>query len=267
MWGTLLNLLLVPVLPVFFLTVLLGAVLALILPFAAGAILAIPRGMLSIFLILFSAGSFDFALTGFALGGGATLISAGCVVLSERVRMRASARALLAGALAVLLTAVLLFQNVVFAGGRVDVCAETGRAALVRTPDTAVLVIDDEISLADCKDFLARTYGGKLDGVFVIADDEMRAINVAAFLGADAVYARDEVATGLRETAVVFGETAQIGGLGFRFETRSTLVVTGYGAVVAFDFGGTFAPAADFFVDSADAGLIFFFKDGIIKAL
>ncbi len=267
LWGTLLNLFLVPVLPVFFLTVLLGAILALILPFASVVVLAIPKGMLSLFLIVFSAGSFDFALTGFALGAGAALIEAGLIVLSERVRMRALGRGILAGALAVLLTAVLLFQNLVFTGGRVDVRAEAGNAALVRTPHTAVLVIDDTISLADCKDFLARTYGGKLDGVFVLADNEVRGLNAAAFLGADAVYLRDEVATGLRETNVVFGSTAQIGPLSFRFETRSTLVVTGYGAVVAFDFAKTFAPPADLFVDSASAGLIFFFKDGIIKAL
>ena len=88
-----------------------------------------------------------------------------------------------------------------------------GACALVRTSDCAVLVIDDDITLSACEDFLMRTYGGELDAVAVTGENTARAVNVAAFLPAREVRVRTSQETGFRETNVLGGVRFEYGGL------------------------------------------------------
>ncbi len=267
-WGFLLNLVLIPVLPVFFLTVLLFSLLSLAIPPGAGVLLAVPRGLLSLFLLVVSAGDFSYALTGFSLGAGGAVWLVSSLILSERVRLKIVPRLAAAVGLALLFGVALIFENAVFAGVRIDVFrCRTGSAALVRTESSAVLLIDGGIASYDAKDFLGRRYSGKLDGVFVLSESELGGINHAVFLGAENVYACDKIATGLRNTEVIFGEEAEIGGLSFCYEARSKLVLTACGVVVEFDFEGAEALGADLYIGGAGGGLKYFLNGGIIKTL
>ncbi|MBR7186492.1 MAG: ComEC/Rec2 family competence protein [Clostridia bacterium] len=267
-WGFLLNLFLIPLLPALFLTVLLFSVLALIIAPAGAFLLAAPKGLLALLLLIFSFGDFSFVLTGFSLGMGAVVWLIATLLLSERFRMRVSVRAGVAALLAVVFSLAVLFQNAVFAGGRISVYTRgSGCAALIRTPEVNVLIIDGDILKRHAEDFLSRNYGGTLDAVFVLSEEELDGINCAAFLDTRAIYVRDEIATGLKKTPVIFAETASLGGLTFRYETRHTLTVMGEGIVIAFDFEKSATVGADLFIDSASGGLLFSFEDGIIKAI
>lgn len=267
-WGFALNLVLIPLLPAFFLTVLLFSVFALIIPPAAGVFLAVPKGLLSLFLLVISAGDFSYALAGFSLGAGGVVWLVGSLVLSEKFRLRPLPRIGCAAGLAAVFALCLVLANVVFTGVRIDVYAcDSGSAAIVRTPDTAVLLIDGGIGLDDAEDFLNRTYGGELDGVFVLSENELAGVNRAAFLDAEAVYACDEIATGLQRTNVVFGKTAEIGGMRFEYETRGKLALISCGVVVEFDFEGNAALGADLFIGAESGGLKYFLDRGIIKVI
>ncbi len=268
LWGFLLNLVFIPLLPVFFLVVLLFSLFALCIPPAAVFFLALPKGLLSLFLLILSAAEFTAVVTGFSLGAGSAVWLTGSVLLSEKIRLRAAPRSILAALLAVLFTLAAVAENVVFTGGKVVVfTGHSGCAALVQTPSAHVLVIDDGISLEDCREFLSKRYAGKLDAVFVTGENELLGINRAAFLDAETVYAKDEIATGLRDVNIEFGESAEVGGLTFTFVSRQKLFVGGEDVLIEVDFSGGTALGADFFVHSGCGGLIFFFENGIIKVL
>ncbi len=267
-WGFLLNLIFIPVLPVFFLAVFVFTALAVIIPPAAAVLLFVPKSLLSLFLLFFSPNAFTYVLTGFSLGMGGVVWLIGTVFLSDRIRMKRSARAIAAVVLAVVFSLAVVRENVVFSGGRITVYAgQDGNAALIETNETAVLIIDGEIRTRHCNDFLARNVWGELDGVIVLDAEEISAINHAAFLRTKAVYARDEVVTGLRKTPVVFGERVQIGELVFRFESREKLLLFAEGVAVEFDFTSLQGIGADLFINSSSGGLIFSLDRGIIKAL
>lgn len=262
-WGFLLNLVIVPFVPVLFLGLLFFTALALIVPPAA-VLLAVPSGMLSLLIFLFASVDFSLVITGFSLGVGATVWLVGCVALSPRMRLEKLPRGVAAVGLSLLFCACVMLQNVVFTGCRIAVYEQNGYAALVQTKRNSVLVIDGEISLSSCERFLMRTYGGKLDAVVVLAEDETAAINVAAFIGAGEIVARKETETGLRVTQVTFGETFACGGLLFRYEGADKLSLTAEGVTVEFDFYDIAALSADLFIGDGSGGLNFYLKNGII---
>lgn len=252
-WGIALNLFLLPVLPVLFLGTLVCTLLGLILPFAAHVVLLPAAGMLSAFLTVFSVADVSFVIAGFSLGAGSALWLTGCVLLSSRFRLRFKPRCLLAAALAVLFSAAVVFENVVFYGVRIDVFSrDGGSVALVRTGGESVLLLDGDIGLRDCEDFLRRTCGGKIDVAAVLSERELAGVNTACFLNAGYICCKDQVETGLRGTEVRFGETFAVGELFFRFENRSKLSLSYGGKVVEFDFDAPSALGADLFVGGTD---------------
>lgn len=263
-WGVLLNLVVVPFVPVLFLGLAFCTALALIVAPAAAFFLAAPSGLISLLLFLYSVADFSLVLCGFSLGAGATVWLIGCAALSPRVRFSGLARAVAAVGLSVLFCACVVLQNVVFFGCRIAVYGLNGYAALVQTKRSSVLVIDGDVSLASCERFLMQTYGGTLDAVIVLSEDEVAAINVAAFLNTNAVFARNETETGLRDTTVCFGETVECGDLVFRYEGATKLVLTAENTVVEFDFAQNAALSADLFIGVGSGGLNFYLKDGII---
>lgn len=266
-WGTLLNFFIIPCLPVLFLGILLCSVLSLCIPPASAFFLRFPEGMISLLLYFFSITDFSFVLTGFSLGAGGVVWLISCVVLSERFRLSNASRAAAAVALTLIITACILAENAVFYGCKINVYRSSGNgcAALVRTEQNAVLLIDDEISLSSCREFLSRTYGGKIAAVAVLGEEEVRGINVAAFLGADEVWARDRVETGLRNTRVIFGESYAAGGVSFRYEGRDRMLIFAEDCAVEVAFHKQSAFAADLFVNNGCGGLIFFLHGGIIE--
>lgn len=267
-WGFVLNLFLIPCLPVLFLAVLLCSVIALCIPPAAAFFLILPKGLLSLFLFVLSWGEFTAVLTGFSLGAGGIVWLTGSVLLSERFRLKLLPRTVLAGCLSLLIALCCLFENVVFSGGKaVAYDAHTGSAVLIQTPSSHVLVIDGTITAEDCNEFLAHRYQGTLDAVFVASGKETDGINHAIFLDTHVIYAKDEVETGLQHSPVVFTEQAEAGGLTFTFLTREKLTVEGEGVLIEIDFLGKEALGSDFFVHSGCGDLIFFFRDGIIKEI
>ena len=90
--GDALNLLIIPVLPVLFLPLAACALLSLVFPFAAGVLLALPQGLLSAVLFLFSAADFTAVLAGFSLGAGVGVWLALNVPLCAKVRLCAGVR-------------------------------------------------------------------------------------------------------------------------------------------------------------------------------
>ena len=267
-WGTLLNFILIPALPALFLGLLLCLLFALIIPPAAAFFLFIPQGMLSLLLYVFSVAEFSLVLKGFSFGTGVVIWLIAAVMLSQRMRLKAVLRCVAACSLSVLFALTMIYENAVFYGLKIDVY-ENGKSAsvLLRTANTAVLVIDEDISLRNCNAFLSRTYAGKLDAVVVLAADELKAVNVGAFLPTSCVYAREEIATGLRETNVVFAEKFSLGGMTFFYESAEKMTVTAENSVVELDFESSEALGADLFIGKGSGGLKFFLRNGIIKAI
>ena len=265
-WGTFLNLFVIPALPVLFLPLIVCGFLSALLPAAAPVLLALPEGLLSALLFLFSAADFSAVLAGFALGAGTVVWFAAMLLLSEKVRLGAAARGVAAAALACSFALAVCAENVVFAGCRIDVSGRAGGdCALVRADGYAVLVLDGDASLSLCEDLLSRTYGGELDAVFVAAADEARAVNVAAFLDAP-VYTFGETETGLRDTPVYAVRRTELGGMTFTYEREGVLVMTAEGVSVQFCFeGGT--QFAEFALQEGETRLKYLVKDGIIRSL
>ena len=264
-WGMFLNLLIVPLTPVLFLTLLVCAAFALIIPPAAVFFLALPGGMLSILLLLFSIVDTSFIISGFVLGAGVVVWLVGCLLLSERINLSVKAKAIAAAVLICIMTAATLAENVVFFGCEIEVYSRNGETlALIHTHTENVLIIDGDISLSACKEFLL-TKSGDLDMVVVLSDDEVTAINTAAFLGAEEIRACYEVETGLRKTKVAFGESFSCGKLKFNYKSGEKLTLLVEGLIVEFDFEGNSALDADLFVGGAPCRLKYFLNNGIIK--
>jgi len=262
-WGTLLNLIVVPVMPIFFLCVLVFTFAAVIIPPLAAGLLLVPSGLISLFLYLFQAVDFSLVLTGFSIGAGVTVWIAGCVFLSERVRMKTVFRAVSALSFALVFTLCVVVQNVVFVGCKI---VSTDNAILIRTQTEAVLVLDGEIPLRQCNDFLSRTYGGELTSVVVASENGIAALNRAAFLDANEIRLKEEQETGLRETQVKFGDRFSYGSLQFRYESAHKITVTVQGAVIEIDFEGKESLGGDLFLDGS-AELQYFIQDGMIYAI
>ena len=106
-----------------------------------------------------------------------------------------------------------------------------------------------------------------MDAVVILAADELRAINVGAFLSATCLYAREEIETGLQKTEIIFTQTFTIGGMVFRYESAEKMTVTAEGSVVELDLNHGEALGADLFVGKGSGGLKFFLNHGIIKAV
>ncbi len=254
--ALLLNFFLIPVLPLFFLLTLLCAVFALMIPPAASFFLLFPQGIFSAFLYVFSVVDVSLLITGFTLGAGSAVFFVGCVALSGRVRLTGKGRAVAAVSLSVLFIFAAVLQNVVFTGCRIDVLSRDGETAvLVRTPQESVLLIDGDISAADCEDFLHRTYGGKLGAVFVLAGDEVAGANTAALLPASQVRLCDECETGFIGVPLVFGREYSSGGLTLRYESPTKLILLAEGCAVEFDFEESEALGADLFIGEETAGV------------
>lgn len=267
-WGTLLNFYVIPVLPALFLGLLITAVLSLMIPPAAGFFLALPGGLLSVFGLLFAVVDPSFVLKGISLGAGAVVYLIGCLLISERVRLSLRARAGISAGLACLFTVLVVAENVVFVGCKIEVRSQEGKTlALISTRTERVLLLDGDVSLSDCEDFLRGTYGGTLDAVVVLSEDEADAINTAAFLPARRIYACDEVETGLRETELVFQKSFTCGELTFLYDGRSKLILFAEELAVEFDFGEHVSIGGDLFVSEAGGSLKYFLKDATIREL
>ncbi|MDE7158969.1 MAG: hypothetical protein K2N74_05275, partial [Clostridiales bacterium] len=260
-WGTLLNFILIPLLPVVFLGLFGCTLFALIIPPAAFVFLAFPQAMLSLLLLVLSAADFSFVITGFSLGAGSAVWLIASVALSEKVRLGKAARAAIACCMAALFAVCLCVRNVVFTGCKITVSSETS-AVLIRTQDEAVLVLGNGATLASSEKFLNRNFGGTLSAVIITTEDELAGINVAAFLPADLIYAYEEIPTGLRETQITFAEVFSVGEISFRYESASKLAVLTERTVTEIDF--VFEPAlgADLFLGRYDLGIVYFLKNG-----
>ena len=130
-----------------------------------------------------------------------------------------------------------------------------------------MLLVDGDVSLATCEDFLDRTYGGQLDAVIVLSSDGASAVNVAAFLPADVIYTYEEVETGLRETHIVRADRIELGGMRFVYEGADRLALTAEGVAVEFSFEGDPVLFADLSVQTCETRLKYLLKDGIIRVL
>ena len=264
-WGFALNFFLIPLLPAVFLALLLCTLAALILPFGAAFFLAFPEATIAPLLYLFAAWDFSFVLTGFSLGMGSIVWLTGSVLLSERVRMRAWVRSGLAAGLLLLFAVTLILRNIVISGcSVVYLNTKDGNAALFRTGTANVLVIDGELSLADCEEFLQRNYGGTLDAVVVLTEKEMNGVNRAAFLNAAEIRVYRPIDTGLCETEVLYGDTFTYGGLTFRYESADRLVVTVEDVAVELNFSGGGVSGADYCFGADTPAGLYRLRDGSV---
>lgn len=263
-WGLLLNFFLIPALPFFFLGLILFTLFALVIPPAA-AVLAVPGGLVTLLLLLFSWADFSLVLTGFSLGAGSAVYLVFCLVMSERVRFRLPSRVVCSSLLALLFTLLVLFENAVFVGVKVIAKGDDASLVYVQTAEAKILIIGENATLRACNDFLSRRVWGNLDVAVVLAEEEMKAINVAAFTGAKRIYAYRELATGLRETEICFSERFTAGGVRFSFESAHKLSLYAENVHAEVDFTGEEALSSDLFLDGKREDLTFFLQNGIIK--
>ena len=139
--------------------------------------------------------------------------------------------------------------------------------AFIRTERENVLLLGSYVSLSDCRSLLSREGAREPNAVIIVTENGARAANVAAFLGADAVYAAKPFATGRWVTEVEFTENVTVGGLRFRFENAHKLVLFAEDVVVEFDFEAKTVLSADFAVEMGTADLNFSLRHGIIEVL
>lgn len=252
-WAIVLNFVLLPCLPVILGVLILCTLVALITTWTG--ILALPAGMISLLLYVLSVADVSFVIKGFSLGAGGAVVMAGCIFLTQRFRLGTRYKIIAVSILCCVFASVVVLENCVFSG--VKITARTydgGDCVLVRTPSEAVLVIDGDVPLYRCNDFLNRTYGGRLDGVIVLSQDELDAVNAGAFLNTAAVYVKDEIPTGFHNVNVVFGDEVKIGELTFRFESRSKAVLLAQGIVTEIDLTNFSVLDADLFLGNGGHG-------------
>ncbi len=257
LWGTLLNLLLIPALPVMFLGLFLATGLSLLIPPAAAVFLSVPNGMITLFLWIFS---FDFSLVlaGFSLGAGGALWLIGAVLLSERVRIGERAKVHLTVFLSVLFAATLVLNNAVFTGCKL---ISAKGVVLVETRSERILVADGSLGVKSCKNFLMRNYGGTLDAVVVLGGDD--GLQNALYLPCKEVRASVETATGFEETIVLYERQFTYGALQFCFEGENKLTLVTEGRTVEIDFTGNGSLGADLFLNGENAG-VYYLKCGAV---
>ena len=261
LWGTLLNLLLVPVLPVLFLGLIFSIALALIISPAAQVLLAVPNGMLSFFSWLFS---FDFSLviTGFSLGAGGAVWTAGAVILSDRVRLGDKAKVYCSIFLTALTVLITVFTNAVFAGCKL---ITIDGAVLIETRYERVLVIDGSLSAASYQGFLNRSYGGRLTGVIVLNDNAGAGLSDALCLPADEVRASTKSETGFTELSVLYDSEFTYGELFFRFASKDKLMLFVENKTVEIDFTGDGALGCDLFVAGNDSAVYYLTDSAVYR--
>lgn len=258
-WGTLLNFFLIPVLPVLFLGLFLAVVLSLIIPSAAAVFLSVPNGMLSLFLWVFS---FDFSLvlTGFSLGAGGALWTAGAIALSERVRLGDKLKVYGAVALSVLFALTVVLNNAVFTGCKL---VSVKGAVLVESRSEHILVIDGSLAAQSYENFLMRNYGGDLDAVIVLGTGAGAGLQDALFLPAAELRAAQKTETGFAETAVFYEREFTYGKLNFRFEGENKLVLVAEDQTVEIDFTGGGTLGTDLFLGKGNTG-IYYLRNGAV---
>ncbi len=265
-WGLLLNLLFVPLLPSAFLALMLCTFCALVIPPAAGFFLLFPEGVFALLLYLFALSDFGYVLCGFSLGAGAVVWLCAEVLLSERVRLSRRLKAAIALFAAGVFSLCVFVENSCFGGVVIDVSAgEDSYLVLIKTPEATVLLLNDtELELAE--DFLMRRTN-RVDAAIVLSDDGMAALGTAAFAGAAALYARTETATGFHENGTVFADSFTVGELSFRYETETRVMMTARGHVVCFDSASSVPIGADLDIQSTAGCLKYFLGYDIILKL
>lgn len=232
--GILLNFFVLPIMPPLFAGLLLAAVFSLIFP-ALSFLLLPPKAFLTLIEAFFALFENIPSLSGFALGAGAVVSLCGALFFSGLIRFGPKQKLFAAGVLSAALSVILVFSNLPLSYCTLDVYSEEGGAlALVSTKEARVLLLGD-VSLDKAKDFLNRTYGGKLDAVFVLSDDEVPAIGKAAALGPEKIYAFESVETGLFFPLDV-GDS-KIGSLLFTYESATKLILSAEGVCAEFEFG------------------------------
>ena len=265
-WGIGLNLIIVPLLPFAFLTLLLLTLLSLIIPPAAAFFLIFPRGLFAVLLFLFSAADFGYVLTGFAFGAAGTVWLCACFYGTERVRLRLSVRVTVTCVAVFLFSMCLIAENCLFGGAVVDVAAGENMLALVRCGDESVLIVGEGVDLKTCKNFLARRTGS-VNAAVVLSEERMDTLNIAAFTGAERVYCMREGADGFQEIEVFSGKSFSEGELSFSFETDGTLLLFVRGNAVMFDPDGFSQITADLSFTNGCGTLKYFLNYGIILLL
>lgn len=263
LWALLLNFILLPCLPVLLLCLILCTLFALITTWTG--IMAIPVGLISLFLLILSVIDVSWVISGFALGAGGAVIITSCVLLTQRVRMKPLVKTIAAVYACCLFAFAVAAENVVLTGCRLTAYSTTsGDLVLVRTPHATALVLDGDISLRACNDFLNRHYGGTLDAVICLSDAELDAINVAAFLNAEAVYAKEKIPTGFQEIEVLFCDEISVGDITLRYEKRDKAVLFVQDIAVEIDFENPPVFACDLFLGKGGSSE-YILKNGMIK--
>lgn len=266
-WGLGLNLIIVPLLPFAFLTLLLCTLLSFVIPPAAVFFLIFPKGLFSVLLFLFAAADFGYVLTGFAFGSAAVAWLCGCFYATERVRLRPSVRGMAACAAVFLFSMCLVAENCLFGGAVVDVAAgEDGMCALVRCDDTNVLILGGTVSAKECDDFLAR-HTGRVDAAVVLSSEQIATLNVAIFTGAQRVYCPRPLPDGLRETNVICGKFFSVGEFSFVYEADDVLTLFVRGNTLQFDPADTCKQESGIRFEKACGTLKYFLNYGIILLL
>ena len=260
-WGTLLNLFLIPVLPVLFLGLFLCTVFALIIPSAAQIFFSVPNGMLSSFALLFSL-DFSLVVTGITLGTSGTVYLVGTTLLSERVNLKPTLRLASAALLAVPFIIFFALENTVIAGCKLTA---TRGAVLVETNQQHILIIDGEQSADAYSDFLSRSYAGSLDAVVVLSENQTDGVSAALSLPAEEIHVYEDAFTGLSETPLYTEKSFTCGALLFRYESAEKLTVIAEDRTVEIDFSNGENLDADLFLAGKGVEVYYLFKSSVYR--
>lgn len=269
-WGFFLNLILLPLFAILFPLLLACALLACLLPFAAGIFLLLPSLALSLFSAFFYLCDFSGALLcGFTLSAlGAAGIYLLLTLTGGRLNLKNYniARIPLCGAL----TAAILFDCIAFGTAAADDCRVTHMcyyenfcAALVECGGEHVLLVNDSPPENRMRTFLYRCAVDPT-AVVIVSEEPAKCLNGLVKFSFGDIYVREEFTSGLQTHTTYAGREFSIGEIDFSFTAADRLVFSVEGVV--FSFNGA-EEGVDVTLFSAEArdGLIFKVNDGILS--
>ena len=177
--GIILNIFLLPLLSIFFVAVFIATFLSLILPFLAPFILplaSIPlEGTVS---LLVNAGFERALISGFGAGLFVPVYFIGLLSLSDKFNLKLRYRLIsVICAVAFLCTYIPIMNFSPFNGYKIIVSAYYGGGeVLIKSRDTKILIITENLNLSHTDGFLNRYYSSKIDALIILGGENCASV-------------------------------------------------------------------------------------------
>lgn len=234
--GILLNILLLPLLSIFFVAIFIVTFLSLILPFLAPYILpcaAVPlEGTVS---LLVNAGFERALISGFGAGLFVPVYFIGLLSLSDKFNLKLRYRLVsVICAIAFLCTYIPIMSFSPFKGYKVIVSAYYGGGeVLIKSEDTKILIVTEGLNLSRTDAFLNRYYSSNIDALIILGGENCARVCQNADFNCDVyVFENYMDIQPFADRAIKYEKSFSIGGIDFEFVDGYSLIAEYRGTTV-----------------------------------